>query len=172
MRSFVVVEDAIANPAKIIENSLALASPQPSLVGSGAHVRDIRDVRQVRLQYDRGIGATMAGIGLAANAAEWRFDVTHVNQCDFLAYDKEGHYEQHIDLVLDAETRKLSVLAFLNDAFEGGRFFLHCEEGKIYPVQKPGTVIVFPSFFLHGVEPVKSGTRYSLITWMVGPWLR
>lgn len=35
-----------------------------------------------------------------------------------------------------------------------------------------GTVVVFPSFLLHGVENVTSGVRYSLVTWMVGPSFR
>jgi PKHD-type hydroxylase len=43
---------------------------------------------------------------------------------------------------------------------------------KIYPPQDVGNVIVFPSFLLHGVEPVTSGKRRSLVAWMVGPWFR
>jgi PKHD-type hydroxylase len=43
---------------------------------------------------------------------------------------------------------------------------------KIYPPQKKGTVLVFPSFILHGVEDVEEGERYSVVTWMVGPWFK
>jgi len=35
-----------------------------------------------------------------------------------------------------------------------------------------GSVVVFPSTVGHQVTPVTSGTRYSLVGWMVGPPLR
>jgi PKHD-type hydroxylase len=72
----------------------------------------------------------------------------------------------------EKETRKLTVLAFLNDDFKGGKFFLQTGHEKIYPPQKKGTVLVFPSFILHGVEDVEEGERYSVVTWMVGPWFK
>jgi len=64
------------------------------------------------------------------------------------------------------------VLVFLNDDFEGGRLFLQNGHEKIYPPQKAGTALVFPSFILHGVEPVTSGIRRSVVTWLVGPWFK
>lgn len=173
---FVVIEDAVKSETcpRLIE-ACSSQGLQNAQVGGGARVRDIRDVRLVKLPIDRGIAATMAGIGLAVNRDNWRFDVTHCAQCDFLRYDKEGHYQAHVDMFMDRDaddTRKLSVLLFLNDDFEGGRFFIQTGAKKTYPVQRPGTVVVFPSFFVHGVEPVTSGERFSLITWVVGPWLR
>lgn len=173
---FVVVEDAVRPETcpRLIE-ACSEHGLQNAQVGGGNRARDIRDVRLIHLPVDRGIGATMAGVGLAVNRDNWRFDVTHCAQCDFLRYDKEGHYEAHVDTFMqrdDDATRKLSVLLFLSDEHEGGRFFLHEGSRKTYPVQKPGTVVVFPSFMLHGVEPVTSGERFTLITWLVGPWLR
>jgi predicted 2-oxoglutarate/Fe(II)-dependent dioxygenase YbiX len=137
--------------------------------------KKIRDVKKVSLPIYRGIGATMAGAGLSANQQAWKFDVTHANQCDYLKYDVDGHYLAHVDTFLnpeDKECRKLTVLAFLNDDFEGGRLFLQNGHDKIYPPQKPGTILVFPSFMLHGVEPVTKGIRRSIVTWMVGPWFK
>lgn len=171
---FAVVEDAVRleTCAGLIEAHRTRL--QNAQVGGGNRVRDVRDVRLSHLPVDRGIGANMAGIGLSVNREHWQFDVTHANQCDLLRYDKEGHYEAHVDTFMkpDKETRKLSVLLFLNDEFEGGKFYLIVGSKKTYPVQRPGTVVVFPSFEVHGVEPVTSGERYSLITWMVGPWFR
>jgi hypothetical protein len=133
---------------------------------------DIRDVNKINLPSYRGIGATLAGIGLDANRQAWNFDITHVNQTDYLKYDKNGHYKEHIDtffLKKEIECRKLTVLAFLNDNFEGGKLFIKTGHEKIYPPQNAGSVLVFPSFFLHGVEPVISGTRRSIVTWLIGP---
>jgi len=117
----------------------------------------------------------MAGVGLAANAGTWKFDVTYANQCDYLKYDIDGHYHAHVDTFIDpnsAECRKLTILVFLNDDFEGGKLFLQNGHKKIYPPQSAGTCLVFPSFILHGVEPVTKGIRRSIVTWLVGPWFK
>ena len=149
-----------------------------SEIGAGNSGRvdpEIRDVKLVSLDVHRGIGATLAGMGLYANSQAWNFDITRANQVDYLKYDNAGHYKPHVDTFLVKgveETRKLTVLLFLNDDFEDGRLFLQTGHEKIYPPQEAGTVIVFPSFVLHGVEPVTSGIRRSIVTWLVGPWFK
>ena len=163
---------------KIIESCESQAQGDDAEIGMGAKGtidKKIRDVKKVPLPIYRGIGATMAGAALSANQQAWKFDVTHANQCDYLKYDVEGHYKAHVDTFInpeEKECRKLTVLAFLNDDFEGGRLFLQNGHEKIYPPQKPGTILVFPSFMLHGVEPVTKGIRRSIVTWMVGPWFK
>lgn len=140
--------------------------------GNGIIDKDVRDVTRVQLPAYQGIGATLAGIGLDANNQAWKFNVTHANQTDFLKYDCEGHYKEHIDSFLIAgstDCRKLTVLLFLSDDFTGGKFFIKTSSEKLYPPQKRGTVLVFPSFYLHGVEPVESGIRRTIVTWLVGP---
>jgi predicted 2-oxoglutarate/Fe(II)-dependent dioxygenase YbiX len=137
--------------------------------------KKIRDVKRVTLPSYRGIGATMAGMGMAANMQVWKFDVTHSNQTDYLKYDVEGHYYAHVDTFMnpnEPECRKLTVLMFLNDDFEGGKLFLQNGHEKIYPPQGAGTCLVFPSFMMHGVEPVTKGIRRSVVTWLVGPWFK
>jgi predicted 2-oxoglutarate/Fe(II)-dependent dioxygenase YbiX len=172
--------DAMAPEAcrKLIESLEAQAQGEEAQIGtgvSGVVNKEIRDVKRVTLPSYRGIGATMVGFGMAANHQAWKFDVTHSNQTDYLKYDKDGHYHAHVDTFMkpgDPECRKLTVLVFLNDDFEGGRLFLQNGHGKIYPPQKAGTALVFPSFMLHGVEPVTSGIRRSIVTWLVGPWFK
>jgi predicted 2-oxoglutarate/Fe(II)-dependent dioxygenase YbiX len=137
--------------------------------------KEIRDVKRVSLPTFQGVGAMLAGAGLSANSQAWNFSVTHANQCDYLKYDIAGHYHSHVDTSINPhkqETRKLTILAFLNDDFEGGRFYLQIGHLKTYPPQQRGTVIVFPSFLLHGVEPVTKGIRRSIVTWLVGPWFK
>jgi len=147
-------------------------------IGSGTKGivnKKIRDVKKIQLPSWNGLGAQMSGMGLAANSQAWKFNITHANQCDYLIYDIDGHYHAHTDTVMnptETECRKLTVLAFLNDDFEGGRLFLQNGHGKIYPPQQAGTVLVFPSFVMHGVEPVTEGIRRSVVTWMVGPWFK
>jgi predicted 2-oxoglutarate/Fe(II)-dependent dioxygenase YbiX len=145
-------------------------------IGTSVGVVDtkIRDVNKINLPSYRGIGAAMAGMGMNANHKAWQFDITHSNQTDYLKYDEHGHYQAHIDTFMskNTECRKLTVLAFLNDDFEGGRLFLQTGQDKIYPPQAKGTVLVFPSFVLHGVEPVTKGIRRSVVTWLVGPFFK
>jgi predicted 2-oxoglutarate/Fe(II)-dependent dioxygenase YbiX len=163
---------------KLIESLEAQAQGEEAQVGMGTDGvvdKKIRDVKRINLPSYRGIGATMVGFGLSANHQAWKFDVTHSNQTDYLKYDEDGHYHAHVDTFMrpgDPECRKLTVLVFLNDDFEGGRLFIQNGQNKIYPPQKAGTALVFPSFLVHGVEPVTKGIRRSVVTWMVGPWFK
>ena len=162
----------------IINSCEAQAQGEDALIGAngpGVLDKGIRDVKKIPLPIYKGIGAAMSGAALSANQQAWKFDITRANQCDYLKYDVNGHYHAHTDTFIDPEVkecRKLTVLAFLNDDFEGGRLFIQNGYEKIYPPQKPGTILVFPSFMLHGVEPVTKGIRRSIVTWMVGPWFK
>jgi hypothetical protein len=137
--------------------------------------KDIRDTSIMTASVDKGIGATLTGIGLSANHAIWNFDITHSNQCEYLRYDHQGHFKNHIDTELAKkfdETRKLTIILFLNDEYEGGKLYLNYGHEKVYPEQKAGNVIIFPSFLSHGVEPITSGIRRTMVTWLVGPYFR
>lgn len=95
-----------------------------------------------------------------------------------LTYNPGGHYKPHYDAVSlwknpddsiiwkKSVDRDLSTVLFLNDDFEGGEFVFPELRVRIRP--EPGLLVAFPSsqFYLHGVEPVISGTRYSMVNWM------
>jgi predicted 2-oxoglutarate/Fe(II)-dependent dioxygenase YbiX len=141
--------------------------------------KTIRNVSKIDLPTYKGVGAILTAVGIDANQQRWKFDIKKSNQCEFLNYPAGGgRYKGHIDTFLTnspknlIECRKLTVLAFLNDDFTGGKFFLQVGSERIYPPQSKGTVLVFPSFILHGVEDVIEGERYSVVTWLVGPWFK
>jgi len=143
--------------------------------GEGGINTNIRNVERVMLPVYKDIGGRLAAAGLSANNQAWKFDITHANQAEFLKYPAGGRYTTHVDSFLDPtaqDCRKLTVLAFLNDDFEGGKFYFMQGSEKVYPYQKKGTIIVFPSFIPHGVEDIISGTRYSVVCWMVGKFFR
>jgi predicted 2-oxoglutarate/Fe(II)-dependent dioxygenase YbiX len=179
-RIFWYFSDAMTIEAakKLIDSLEVQTQGEDAEIGMGGNGRvnkQIRDVKKVNLPSYRGIGATMVGMGMSANMQAWKFDVTHSNQTDYLKYDVDGHYYPHVDTFMnpnDSECRKLTVLLFLNDDFEGGKFFIQTGHEKIYPPQRAGTCLVFPSFILHGVEPVTKGIRRSVVTWLVGPWFK
>jgi hypothetical protein len=162
---------------KIIEE---YAKPEvkklPPIIGMNEGTVDlnIRNVERLQLPLFAGIGATLTSIALQVNHQVWKYNITHSNQSEFLMYDINGKYETHVDTFHSRsnETRKLTVLVFLNDDFEGGKFYIQNSHERFYPQQTPGTVIVFPSFMPHGVEPVTKGIRYSIVTWMVGDYFK
>ena len=135
---------------------------------------NIRNVLRLPLPMNQGIGATLTSCGLNINHEKWQYNITHSNQTEFLMYDVNGKYEAHVDTFhqLGNETRKLTVIAILNDDFEGGKFYIQQSNEKIYPPQEKGDIIVFPSFMMHGVEPVIKGKRFTVVTWLVGPYFK
>ena len=54
------------------------------------------------------------------------------------------------------------------ESYEGGELVLKPSfQEKSIPLEQ-GKIIVFPSFILHKVTPVTSGTRYMLVGWLRG----
>lgn len=105
-------------------------------------------------------------------------EVRDAEPSQILHYGIGGHYIPHVDaetlykddsgLDLWEKTldRDLSIVYFLNDDFVGGELIFPALDLVITP--EAGTLVCFPSdhHFIHGVNPVTSGHRYSLVTWM------
>ena len=89
----------------------------------------------------------------------------------FNKYDSDKMMDLHCDHIhnmFDGEKRGipiLSVLGVLNDDYKGGEFIMFDDTEVKFD---RGDILVFPSLFLypHKVQPVKSGTRYSYISWV------
>ena len=94
-----------------------------------------------------------------------------------LSYSIGGHYKPHIDgesiwvsprgekIWKKSTDRDISTVFFLNNNFEGGDFVFPDLKIRIRP--EPGMMVCFPSthHYMHGVEPVTRGKRYSIVTW-------
>ena len=170
----ILTKEACDSLIKLYSGS-AVPKEQPIIgTGTGAIDKSIRNVERVLLPTYKDIGGRLAAAGLAANHFNWKFDITHANQAEFLIYPAGGRYQSHTDTFLahGEDCRKLTVLAFLNDDFKGGKFYLQNGHQRFYPPQSKGTVLVFPSFLMHGVEDIEEGTRYSVVCWMVGKFFR
>ena len=108
----------------------------------------------------------------------YQFEVDSSEVPQLLCYDVGGHYQPHIDgegvwtapdqtqLWRKTVDRDLSMVLYLNDEFEGGDFVFPNLHIRIRP--EPGLLVCFPSnrHYIHGVEPVTKGSRYSMVTWM------
>lgn len=88
---------------------------------------------------------------------------------------QKGHYDTHSDtnwVGTNPLDRKLSVTIQLSDGseYEGGKFDMI--DGKDIPedISKGlGTVVIFPSYLRHKVNPVTKGTRKTIVSWVHGP---
>ena len=111
----------------------------------------------------------------AANeTAQWNFDIWGVEDIQIARYRRGEFYSWHTDgngiRPIPCEptiVRKMSMSILLNDDYTGGE--LEIKESPDRIPNTMGTIIVFPSYFMHRVKPVKKGTRYSLVAWFGGP---
>jgi predicted 2-oxoglutarate/Fe(II)-dependent dioxygenase YbiX len=108
----------------------------------------------------------------------YNFEIDSSETPGLLKYEKGGHYLPHVDGMEQWTTptgeviwrkihdRDLSTVIFLNNNFVGGEFVF--PDFRISITPEPGMLICFPSnqYYSHGVCPVKTGVRYSLVNWM------
>jgi hypothetical protein len=88
----------------------------------------------------------------------------------FNRYDETTQMKLHCDHIhslFDGQRKGvpiLTVLGALNDDYEGGELMMFGDQQIYLPA---GSVVVFPSNFMypHEVKPVKSGIRYSYVSW-------
>jgi PKHD-type hydroxylase len=130
-------------------------------------------------------------VNKANKNAGWNFDWLRSESCQFTKYKHNQYYDWHCDSwdkpyeKEDPEKgmiRKLSVTCQLTDSSEysGGELqfdtrsydphmrdeYKHVITSK--EILPKGSIVVFPSFVWHRVQPVTKGTRYSLVIWNLG----
>jgi len=108
------------------------------------------------------------------NQTYYQFQLHTLSPLQIIRYDENGFYDWHVDLGGEAElnTRKLSLITFLSDPadYEGGQLkIIGGSEAQAAPEQRQGTLVLFPSYLLHRVEPVRRGQRKTLVMWAHGP---
>jgi predicted 2-oxoglutarate/Fe(II)-dependent dioxygenase YbiX len=99
--------------------------------------------------------------------------IKKIEPVQFLGYPVGGHYIEHNDSEnfeggewKRIAARDISLLFYLNDDYTGGELEFTQLGLTIKP--KKGMMIAFPSYkeFSHKVHPVKSGFRYTLVSWL------
>tara|TARA_R110002020_G_scaffold267366_1_gene482488 strand:+ start:81 stop:671 length:591 start_codon:yes stop_codon:yes gene_type:complete len=127
-------------------------------------------------------------IHTANRKAGWNFQWDWNEPSQFTIYKKGQYYGWHADQFIsplkhqskniDGKTRKLSLTLQLTEKtkYEGGDFqfqwlkqhenFLRTETVK--DAKELGTIIIFPSFIWHRVQPITKGKRESLVNWSIG----
>jgi predicted 2-oxoglutarate/Fe(II)-dependent dioxygenase YbiX len=142
--------------------------------------KEIRDTQEVQVSdviRDKLRSIDDANVRAFINPF-FKVEVCDREPSQILHYGVGGHYIPHVD----AETlykddvgldiwertldRDLSIVYFLNDDFVGGELVFSDLDLIVKP--EAGMLVCFPSDhnYIHGVNPVTSGHRYTIVTWM------
>jgi PKHD-type hydroxylase len=112
------------------------------------------------------------------NQDYYNFNISFLTDMHILQYSESSWFDWHIDITQNEafSTRKISVVVFLSDRtdYVGGQLLLSLNDNPISPMadMEQGSLVAFPSYQIHKVEPVTSGERYTLVAWAHGDSFR
>jgi len=103
----------------------------------------------------------------------WNFDLYSIRDSIQYTeyYEGGGHYDWHMDIgPFPINNRKISITIQLSDPddYIGGDLEIWTGNGLQTCARQKGSALLFPSYMLHRVTPVTSGTRKSLVLWVGG----
>jgi PKHD-type hydroxylase len=147
---------------------------QGTVVGDG-EVEQIRKSKIKWIPHDSSsswLYDKIRDMVLEANSV-WKFDLKSI--IDSIQYTEYygggGHYGWHMDIgPHPINHRKISITIQLSDPdeYEGGDLELWAGVGQVKAPRFQGCAVLFPSYILHRVTPVITGTRKSLVLWVGG----
>jgi predicted 2-oxoglutarate/Fe(II)-dependent dioxygenase YbiX len=98
----------------------------------------------------------------------WDASLPECQGTQLVRYKPGGHYVPHTDAGVDEfANRYFTVLCYLNQDFEGGKTSFPSLNYAATP--EAGKAIIFPASYLHCAEPVISGEKLILLSWVCGP---
>ena len=161
---------------KIIEIGNKL-NPSVAVVGNNKGTKEIR----TRNSFTSWIGPSddakwiyekVTRVVTSVNKEHFKFNLFGLTEgFQFTKYNApDGHYTAHIDKMYKGPIRKLSLTVQLTDPkkYKGGELTLYEGVDPTLMPKELGMGLLFPSYVLHRVTPVKKGTRYSLVAWFTG----
>tara|TARA_Y100001958_G_C21248485_1_gene581310 strand:- start:10931 stop:11563 length:633 start_codon:yes stop_codon:yes gene_type:complete len=179
---------------RIIEMAKSLPIERATTIGTDGNQVEGNDPNGVRSSMVKWIPKEgqwdwlyerLIGYAREANEALWDFDLhsapESIQYTEYYAHEN-GHYDWHQDIGPGElpSRRKVSITIQLSgmDEYEGGELQISsggdatdgfgaktCPRGK-------GVAVLFPSYMMHRVSPVKVGTRKSLVLWVGGAHYR
>ena len=101
-------------------------------------------------------------------------DLDTIENPSVLKYNAGGRYDPHSDsehwnveqkIWVRSQDRDYSLLIYLNEGYEGGTLYFPNFRWRVRP--RRGMLVSFPSDhrYLHGAEPLTSGTRFAVASW-------
>ena len=174
-------------PDAAIADIVERCEKQPSLDGiiegdsSPLKNNSVRKSTVRWVNKDQGLRDLIWECGTIANSSSFGFDIVNKFDIQHTTYYGKGndHYDWHEDNCWINEKfydRKLSLIIQLSDPSEytGGKFEFEINGKIVTPegFEEKGSILVFPSFIRHRVNPVTKGTRQSIVSWIEGPAFR
>ena len=175
---------------KIINLASELPIERATTIGADGELHEENDPNGIRSSMVKWIPQNpdwdwlyekMTEWAVEANKELWNFDLhsapENIQYTEYYAHEN-GHYDWHQDIGPGDQPskRKISITVQLSDSeeYEGGELQITtggdtsnnwgaqtCPRGR-------GVVVLFPSYMMHRVSPVKKGTRRSLVLWVGG----
>jgi hypothetical protein len=93
----------------------------------------------------------------------YSIDMQYWEAMNFIKYGPGQHFQEHSDHGF-SYIATVSLVSYPNDDYEGGELYFPKLNLTIKP--EAGDIVIFPSTYLfsHRAMPVKSGTKYSIVT--------
>jgi hypothetical protein len=89
------------------------------------------------------------------------FDLNVIDWCEIVKWPCDSWQSYHLDKASEKTT--LTSITYLNENFDGGCTIMH-DGTKVKP--KTGRTVIFDgNRYIHGVEPILKGERYTLPIW-------
>ena len=185
--------DDISKYGKQLQEQMAVTGGYGDKKLNKKEVQDLKKKRDSDIVWlnERWIyNAIHPYIHAANRDANWNFEWSFSESCQFTKYKKGQYYDWHCDSWdrpyhkpeepnSHGKQRKLSVTLSLSDDkdYNGGELefdMRNTDPDKkanthvLKEIRSKGSLVVFPSDVWHRVKPVKSGIRHSLVIWNLG----
>ena len=159
----------------------AIKAENQAQVGGNPTGEDLAKIRRSQVSWLNKTPDTawvfekLSHVASALNAQYYRFDLTGFTeplQLTNYNQSEKGMYGWHQDYGGKlSPSRKLSMVLQLTDPsqYEGGNLQILTSGEPVNVRKQRGLIAAFPSYVLHQVTPVTSGSRQSLVTWISGP---
>lgn len=185
-QSFIVWENAFTAPELdaivMLGNSLKLDRAGVSYEDrSGGDDDPIRSTRTAWMARDAASGwiyDRLERIVRTLNEQVYHYDLVGFSDpFQYTVYDgaQGDHFGWHVDQQEARFPRKISFSLQLSgaDAYEGCDLEIFNGNREPAPVPRDrGLLIVFPSYAMHRVTPIRTGSRKALVFWAAGPHFR
>lgn len=139
---------------------------------------EVRDSKISWIHHDEHsdwLFSRLSGITSKVNHDHFLYDIDGIEAFQYTMYEPGGHYTWHWDKDFGYQNweRKISLTVSLSDPdeYEGGEFEIVNRGDITNPISfKPlkGQIVYFASWMPHRVAPITSGTRKSLVGWIMG----
>jgi PKHD-type hydroxylase len=160
-----------------IINDSDMKEPVDAGIGKGQVEQSVRKTIVHNLQLsdkNRWFGEKILPVVMDVNSKVFYFDIYELSEMAMLEYNEGSFYDWHYDVLTTIpkfSTRKLSLIIFLSNRndYEGGQLtWDFTNAGQPLNEMEQGSMVIFPSYMIHKVEPVIKGKRYTLAAWIHG----